>query len=164
KVGPIGLLQHPYRSERSFSTPDEPYGIIQPSIVSLGGKHLRLYARSSSDIGRICVADSLDSGETWSQARSIDLTNPNSAIDALSLPNSEIVLIFNNSSTGRTPLNLAVSKDGEHFRIFSTLENTAGEYSYPAIILGKDGVLHVTYTWKRKRIRYVSLPLSEIPE
>jgi len=164
KVGPIGLLQHPYRSERSFSTPDEPYGIIQPSIVSLGGKHLRLYARSSSDIGRICVADSLDSGETWSQARSIDLPNPNSAIDALSLPNSEIVLIFNNSSTGRTPLNLAVSKDGEHFRIFSTLENTAGEYSYPAIILGKDGVLHVTYTWKRKRIRYVSLPLSEIPE
>lgn len=164
KLGPISLLQHSYRSGRSLSTPEEPHGIIQPSIVSLGGKHLRLYARSSSDIGTICVADSLDSGDTWSQARSIHLPNPNSAVDAVSLPNSEIVLIFNNSSTQRTPLSLAVSKDGEHFQIVATLEDTAGEYSYPAIILGKEGVLHITYTWNRKRIRYVSLPLSEIFE
>jgi len=28
-----------------------------------------------------------------------------------------------------------------------------GEYSYPAIVQGKSGDLHITYTWNRKRIR-----------
>jgi predicted neuraminidase len=162
KIGPITVPQH-LAPETPSSYLDEPYGIIQPSIVSLGGGHLRLYARASSHIGRICIADSTDDGETWSQAKPIDLPNPNSGIDAVSLPNSEIVLILNHSRNQRTPLNLAVSQDGEHFRIFSTLEDTAGEYSYPAIILSKDGVLHITYTWKRRRIRYVSLRLAESP-
>jgi predicted neuraminidase len=51
-------------------------------------------------------------------------------------------------------LNLAVSRDGEHFKNFETLESEPGEYSYPAMIVGKDGTLHITYTWNRKRIRY----------
>jgi predicted neuraminidase len=163
KVAPITVSPR-LTKEHGPSNLDEPYGIIQPSIVSLGEKHLRLYARSSSHIARICIADSMDDGATWSQARPIVLPNPNSGIDAISLPNSEIVLILNNSSRPRTPLNLAVSKDGEHFRLFSTLEDTPGEYSYPAMILGKDGVLHMTYTWKRKRIRYASLRVSEVPQ
>jgi hypothetical protein len=112
---------------------------------------------------RICVADSDDDGETWSQARPIDLPNSNSGIDAVSLPDRRIVLIFNNSRTQRTPLNLAVSNDGEHFRMFRTLEDQPGEYSYPAIILGRNGTLHVTYTWNRIRIRYASLPILEVP-
>jgi predicted neuraminidase len=37
------------------------------------------------------------------------------------------------------------------------LETEPGEYSYPAVIQADDGKLHVTYTWKRKRIRYVVL-------
>lgn len=164
KVGPITVPRHAAAHRQSPPNLHEPYGIIQPSIVSLGGRHLRLYARSSSHIGKICIADSDDNGETWSPARPIDLPNPNSGIDAVSLPSSEIVLIFNNSSTERTPLNLAVSRDGEHFRVFSTLEHAPGEYSYPAMILGKEGVLHITYTWNRKRIRYASLPVSEVPQ
>ena len=39
-----------------------------------------------------------------------------------------------------------------------------GEYSYPAIIQGRDGDLHITYTWNRKRIRYVRIALSDVPE
>jgi predicted neuraminidase len=163
KLGPITVPQPAASNGQSPPNLREPYGIIQPSIVSLGARRLRLYARSSSHIGKICVADSDDDGETWSQARAIDLPNPNSGIDAVSLPNSEIVLIFNNSSTERTPLNSAVSRDGEHFRVFSTLEGAPGEYSYPAIIVGNEAVLHMTYTWNRKRIRYVSLPFAEIP-
>ena len=163
KSGPITVPASPSAENAKISS-DEPYGIIQPSIVSLGGEHLRLYARSSPHIGRICVADSFDNGEAWSHARPIDLPNPDSGIDGIRLLDSRIVLIFNNSRTERTPLNLAISKDGEHFRVFSTLEDTPGEYSYPAIILGKNGAIHITYTWNRKRIRYVSLPASQIPE
>ncbi|HUZ96136.1 MAG TPA: sialidase family protein [Edaphobacter sp.] len=160
KIGPITV---PSQS----STPQQPpidakehiHGIIQPTVVSLGKKHLRLYARSTSDIARVCVADSFDNGLTWTQAHPIDLPNPNSGIDAVGLRDGRIVLIFNNSTKDRTPLNLAISSDGEHFKIFATLEDQPGEYSYPAIIQDKDGNLDTTYTWNRKRIRYASIPL-----
>jgi len=94
----------------------------------------------------------------------MDLPNPNSGIDAIMLKDGRVVLIYNHTTSGRTPLNLAISTDGEHFRMFHTLEDQPGEYSYPAIQQGKDGDLHITYTWNRKRIRYVRFPLSDIPK
>ena len=57
----------------------------------------------------------------------------------------------------------AVSADGEHFKIFANLEDQPGEYSYPAIIQGKAGELDITYTWNRKRIRFATVPLANIP-
>ena len=156
RIGPITV---PHSMEPAAGT----YGIIQPSVVSLGGKHLRFYARSTFQIGRICVADSLDAGLSWSQARKLDLPNPNSGIDATALRDGRIVLLFNNTTVGRTPLNLAVSNDGEHFKIFQTLEEGPGEFSYPAMIQSRGGDLHITYTWNRKRIRYARIPLRDVP-
>ena len=122
-----------------------------------------MYARSTPQIGRICVADSNDDGVHWTQARPLDLPNPNSGIDALSLRDGRVILVYNHTTTGRTPLNLAVSKDGEHFRMFEVLEQEPGEYSYPALIQSTDGSLRLTYTWNRKKIRYVELPVADIP-
>jgi predicted neuraminidase len=139
-------------------------GIIQPSVISLGGKRLRLYARSTSRTGKICVADSSDAGLTWTQARPIDVPNPNSGIDAVALKDGRLVLVYNNTPRGRSPLNLAVSKDGEHFHMFHTLEDGPGEYSYPAMVQAKNGDLLITYTWQRKRIRFVRFPLSDLPK
>ena len=139
-------------------------GIIQPSVISLGGRHLRFYARSTARTGKICVADSYDSGVSWTQARPIELPNPNSGIDALALKDGRVVLIYNHTSRGRTPLNLAVSKDGDQFQLFFTLENEPGEYSYPNIIQSKDGDLLMTYTWNRKKIRFRRLALSDVPK
>jgi len=139
-------------------------GIIQPSVVSLGGPWLRLYARSTARTGRVCVADSSDAGVTWTQARPIEVPNPNSGIDAVALRDGRVVLIYNHAESGRTPLNLAVSEDGEHFRMFHALEDEPGEFSYPAIVQGGAGDLHITYTWNRRRMRYVRFPLAAIPK
>lgn len=139
-------------------------GIIQPSVISLGRRHLRFYARSTANIGHIVVADSFNDGVTWTTPRLLDLPNPNSGIDAVALKDGRVVLVFNNTSTGRTPLNLAVSRDGEHFTIFDTLEDQPGEYSYPAIIQGSTGDLYITYTWNRKSIAFVRIPLAQIPK
>ena len=164
KIGPITVpLQGPINQNHRIGQPEQVHGIIQPTIVPLGGKHLRLYARSTSDIARICIADSFDNGLTWTQAHPIDIPNPNSGIDAVGLRDGRIVLVYNNSSKDRTPLNLAVSPDGEHFKIFGTLEDQPGEYSYPAIIQGRDGDLYITYTWNRKRIRFASVPVPPPP-
>lgn len=138
-------------------------GIIQPSVVQLGGSHLRLYARSTLKTARVVIADSMDYGKTWTQGRPIDVPNPNSGIDALALPDGRVVLIYNNTTTGRTPLNLAVSTDGEHFRMFKTLEDAPGEYSYPALVQAANGDLLMTYTWNRKDIKYVRLPVADVP-
>jgi predicted neuraminidase len=137
--------------------------MIQPSVVPVDGKHLRLYARSTSTIGHICVADSMDAGITWTKARPIDLPNPNSGIDAVRLKDGRFVMVYNHTTQGRTPLNLAVSSDGEHWTPFHALETDPGEYSYPAMIQGADGSLHIAYTWRRVRVKYVKWPLAKIP-
>ncbi len=168
RIGPITVPQTD--KKETSQTPDpypfawsETYGIIQPSVVSMGGKKLRLYARSTGKIGRICIADSPDAGLTWTDARPIDLPNPNSGIDAVALQDRRIVLVYNRSPDKRTPLVVAVSRDGEKFQDFRTLETGDGEFSYPAMIQDRDGNLHITYTWNRKRIKYVKISLNEIP-
>ncbi|MBV8748650.1 MAG: exo-alpha-sialidase [Candidatus Eremiobacteraeota bacterium] len=144
--------------------PAEPrVGIIQPSIIALDAHHLRLYARPTSRIGRVCVADSYDDGATWTPAHPIDVQNSNSAIDVVRLRDGRIVLVYDDSPTQRTPLALAVSDDGLHFRRFLTVEHDPGEYSYPALIQTADGSLALTYTWKRERIRFVRVPLADVP-
>ena len=122
-----------------------------------------MYARSRTLASKIAVADSTDNGVTWTQAHFLDIPNNNSGLDAVALKDGRVVLLFNNTTKGRTPLNLAVSKDGEHFRIFSTLEDAAGEFSYPALIQSSEGDLEMTYTWNRKTIKYAHMPLSAVP-
>ena len=177
KIGPITVSREADAAEPPVADPpkDAPgwaadkgprkyVGIIQPSIVSLGGKHLRLYARSRTLASKVVVADSMDSGMTWTQGRYIDVPQNNSGLDVVRLVDGRIVMIFNNTTVGRTPLNLAVSTDGEHFRVFAALEDTVGQYSYPAIIQAPDGSLEMTYTWQRKAIKYVHLSLARVPE
>jgi predicted neuraminidase len=143
---------------------EKTVGLIQPAVVSLGAHRLRLYARSKSRAQRIAIADSYDDGRTWAQARYIDLPNPNSGIDAVGLRDGRVVLIFNNSYNRRSPLNLAVSRDGEHFTVFRKLDEGPGQYSYPAIVQAANGDLLMTYSWRRQSIKFVRVPLKEIPE
>jgi hypothetical protein len=42
---------------------------------------------------------------------------PHSGIDAVTLRDGRVVLIHNDTTKGRTPLNLAVTKDGERFQM-----------------------------------------------
>jgi predicted neuraminidase len=178
KIGPITITEAQDKAEPPYPDPpmDSPElrakdhgprefeGIIQPSVVSLGGHHLRLYARSRSLAAKIVVADSFNNGVTWSPTHFLDLPNNNSGLDAVALKDGRVVLIFNDTPRGRSPLNLAVSRDGEHFRVFATLEQGSGEYSYPAIIQSPSGDLDMTYTWHRTAIKHVHLPLAQVPQ
>jgi predicted neuraminidase len=177
KIGPITVSREADAAEPPATDPpkDAPgwaadkgprkyVGIIQPSIISLGRKHLRLYARSRTLASKVVVADSMDNGVTWTQGRFIDVPQNNSGLDVVRLADKRIVMIFNDTTVGRTPLNLAVSTDGDHFRVFATLEDAVGQYSYPAIIQAPDGSLEMTYTWQRKTIKYVHLSLASVPQ
>jgi predicted neuraminidase len=42
------------------------------------------------------------------------------------------------------------------------LESEPGEYSYPAVIQSADGHVHITYTWKRERVRHVTIDPAKL--
>ncbi len=127
-------------------------GIIQPTILNYG-KALQILCRSRQ--GRIVESWSSDSGRSWSKPAKTNLPNPNSGIDAVSLADGRAVLVYNHTRRGRSPINVAVSSNGKVWKAAVVLETEPGEYSYPAVIQTADGLIHTTYTWKRRKVKHV---------
>jgi predicted neuraminidase len=137
------------------------FGAIQPTILVHSPTRLQILCRSRQ--GVITEAWSEDGGETWSRMTATRLPNPSAGIDALRLKDGRFLLVYNPSPTSRDKLEVAVSPDGRSWRPAAVLENAPGEYSYPALIQAGDGLVHVTYTWKRERIKHVVLDPARIP-
>ncbi|WP_304957701.1 family 78 glycoside hydrolase catalytic domain [uncultured Duncaniella sp.] len=143
----------------------EPIYSIQPSILRLADGRLQILCRTRN--AKIATSFSSDNGDTWSPVTLIDVPNNNSGTDAVTLADGRHVLIYNDFETlpgtpkgVRTPLSVAVSKDGMHWENVLTLENSpVSQYSYPSIIQGKDGKLHAVYTWRRQRIKHAVIDL-----
>ena len=91
------------------------------------------------------------------------MPNPDAGIDAVTLKDSRHVLIYNPTTRGHTPLSVAVSTDGKTWTPAAVLESQPGEYSYPAVIQADDGKIHVTYTWKRERIKHAVIDPQKLP-
>ena len=135
---------------------------IQPSILRHPGGRLQAIGRSKA--GRIFETWSADEGRSWTALALTALPNPNSGIDAVTLADGRQLVVYNHTGQGRSPLNVAVSVDGKLWAAALVLERDPGEYSYPAVIQGADGLVHVTYTWKRQRIKHVVIdPRSLTP-
>jgi len=129
-------------------------GNIQPSVVQLDDASLLCYMRNWV-AGKMWQSKSTDNGRTWSQAMPHDLPNSGSRLDMVRLKSGEIVLVFNNTPRGRTPLSVALSRDqGKTWPFVKNLETARGEYSYPAVIQSSDGLIHVVYTYRRTQIKH----------
>ena len=129
-------------------------GAIQPSLLLLGGDQLQAVGRTKQ--GKVFQIASEDSGKTWGEISLTDLPNPNSGTDAVTLADSRHLLIYNHTAKGRSPLNLAVSSEGKTWEAALVFEDEPKkEFSYPAIIQTKDGLVHITYTWQRKKVKHV---------
>lgn len=131
------------------------FGAIQPSILLHGGKRLQALGRTRQ--GRVFEIWSEDNGKTWGPMTATSLPNPNAGTDAVTLKDGRHMIVYNHTRKGRTPLNVAVSGNGREWEAALVLEAEAGEYSYPAVIQSRDGRVHITYTWKRQRIKHAVL-------
>lgn len=131
------------------------FGAIQPSILFLGGEKLLAVGRTKQ--GKVFQVASDDLGRTWGSLTATELPNPNAGTDAVTLKDGRHLIVYNHTPKGRSPLNVAVSRDGKVWNPALVLESEPGEYSYPAIIQASDGLVHITYTWKRQRVRHVVL-------
>lgn len=128
------------------------FSAIQPSILLTGGQNLLAVGRTRQ--GRLFQISSSDLGRTWGPMTAAPLPNPSSGTDALTLKDGRHLLIYNHTAKGRSPLNLAVSRDGKTWQAALVLENEPGEYSYPALIQTADGKVHASWTWKRQRVKH----------
>ena len=171
-IGPVEAEQ----AEKTYQQGTlSPIGCIQPSILRLTDGRLKVLCRSQN--GRLATSYSSDEGRTWSPVSLTTLPNNNSGTDAISLlatssdpKDRRHVLVYNPNATQpgahnapRTPLCVAISEDGEHWQLLATLEDgPISEYSYPAVVEGRDGTIHITYTWRRERICHVEFRLRKI--
>jgi predicted neuraminidase len=138
-------------------------GAIQPSILfhdHIGGSKLQAVGRTRQ--GKVFTISSDDAGKTWGPMSLLEVANPNSGTDAITLKDGRHLLIYNPVPRGRTPLVIAVSRDGREWEQVITLEDQPGEYSYPAIIQTRDGRVHATYTWKRERVKHVVIDPTKL--
>ncbi|APO94701.1 sialidase family protein [Xanthomonas vesicatoria] len=137
-------------------------GAIQPSLLLHGDGRLQALGRSQQN--KLFSTFSYDGGLHWQPMQLIDVENPNSGTDAVMLRDGRALLVYNPAIAGkdwwdgRGTLAVALSNDGVHWQRVLTLEDSADdEFSYPAVIQTRDGLVHVSYTWKRRRIKHVVL-------
>lgn len=133
---------------------------IQPSLLLKRSGVIEAIGRTRQ--GKLFWSQSDDAGYHWSPLRLLDVDNPNAGIDAVALADGQYLLVYNPTPPGtqwwdgRGTLAVAISTDGLHWKRVLTLEDQPDqEYSYPAVIQARDGLVHVLYTWQRTRMRHV---------
>jgi predicted neuraminidase len=142
----------------------EPFGVIQPTLWETPSGEVRMFLRSTARIGRIVASSSRDGGLTWKAAHPTRLPNPNAGIDVVRLQDGRLVLIYNHLLHGRDAIHLAISRDdGDTWSDPFVLEEGQGEFSYPAVIQSADGLVHITYTWRRTHIRHLVVDPVKLP-
>ena len=130
------------------------FGAIQPTILVHSPSTIQILCRTRQ--GVIAEAWSQDEGRTWGKMSATALPNPSAGIDTVHLRDGGFLLVYNPSDKSRGKLQVARSSDGKSWAPLVVLEEQpTGEYSYPAMIQTRDGFVHVTYTWRRERIKHV---------
>jgi len=137
-----------------------PIHAIQPSILVHPDGKLQAVGRTRS--GRVFDTWSSDGGRTWTPLSLTSLPNPSAGTDAVTLRDGRHLIVYNHTAQGRSPLNVAISRDGKVWDAALVLESEPGEYSYPAVIQTADGKVQITYTWKRQRIKHVEIDPAQL--
>ena len=161
----------PVESTEAIKTDDNkqhPIDCIQPSILKLKDGRLQVLMRTHN--ARLATSFSSDNGDTWTPVTLSEVENNQSGTDAVTLKDGRHALIYNNFETlpltkkgVRTPISIAISDDGLSWQHALTLEDSPiDQYSYPAIIQGKNGHLYCVYTWRRQRVAFKEIDIKKL--
>lgn len=136
-----------------------PKGNIQPGVVQLSKDKLIAYARRGGGYGPvndgyIVRSESNDGGRSWKDGVDSQYRNPNSAIELMKLRSGNLLLIFNDSMSERTPLTAALSLDGDKSWPYrrNIGEAPKQSYAYPCAAQSADGNIHLVYTSDRRTV------------
>lgn len=145
-------------------------GPIQPAVAQKNNGDITAYMRDSGDEPtRVQVSTSADNGLTWSPAVKSDIPNT-ASVQLIKMKNGAWVFVGNDVDDGRYRLSLYLSDDeGKTWPRKLLLEDrkkNEGNFSYPGMTEGKDGKLHITYSYheasEKKSIKYVLIDPQQI--
>lgn len=125
---------------------------IQPSFLVLSADFQQLQVLTRED----GTATSQDSGRTWTEVEPGPI-DTSKGLHAVTTNSGWHFLAFN--PTGRTPLSLARSRDGQHWEtILRELQvDGSKKMDYPSMIQARDGLLHVVHSFGRDHINHIVL-------
>ena len=146
-------------------------GAIQPAVFSDGPQEANAFfrqTRPSSKPKQIPTSETKDAGQTWAATKDLEISNPNSALAALTLANGTRLMVLNNIETGRYRLVMVMREPSSpQWRVVQVLEDDASllndqhrEFSYPYLISTNGEDAHLTYTWNRTKIKHVYFPAA----
>jgi len=147
-----------FQGMRKFSSIKQA---LQPALLALDGDRWLALLRSQSQDGQIGVIASSDGGKVWQRQADLPLSNDDSAVATMRLPDGSFVMLRNPAERGRSQLLMHLSRDGQTWSAPQMLEDgvDGSEYSYPAMSWSDDR-LWLSYTslrqgiaWQRWRIR-----------
>lgn len=136
-----------------------PRSNLQPAVVALDGQHAVAALRDSGPgDNHVQWAETRDAGRTWQAASHRQIPNPNSAVAMIGLKDGTLLMAANPIRGNRNKLALLRSTDqGLTWTLVRMIEESANdrdEFSYPALIQDRQGVIHLVYTWMRQGIRH----------
>jgi len=143
-------------------------GAIQPTLLSHEGGRVQMLCRDFEVQGNVWQSWSDDNGMTWTPLSATSLPNPNAGLDGVTLRDKRQLLVYNHTHRrgsfpkSREMLNVAISQDGKDWQAAMVLERAPDEFSYPAVIQTRDGLVHIIYTWRRRTMRHVVLQPDEL--
>ena len=132
---------------------------IQPTVLTHSDGRLQVLCRTRASV--IAQSWFRRCGKTWSPLSASNLPNPSAGIAAVTLKNGRHLLVYNHTirrgpcPRGREMLNVVVTDDGENWKTALMLENQKGEHSYPVVIQTVDGLVRITYTYLRRKVKHV---------
>ena len=156
-----------------FSEPLVGPGNIQPTIAFKKDGTLVAFMRDNGPPPkRHMISYSTDNGMTWSMVKDGQLPNEGSGSDIVTLKNGHWVLAFNDTEDGRYTLAVTISTDeGKTWPYLRHLEQDLRpekekrlSASYPAIIQGADGTIHIVYSYHQNDPRGSTIKYARFPE
>ncbi len=136
----------------TFSEPILGGGAIQPTLALNKDGSITAFMRDNGPAPkRLMKSVSKDMGITWSSVIDTDIPNPGTAADVVVLKSGNWALVLNDVEDGRHKLSVWLSADEGntwpyHKAIVNGKPGSAVRGHYPAIIQGKDGKIHLSYT------------------
>jgi len=133
------------------SLPIVGLGAVQPSLVRRKDGTVVAYLRDDGEAPkRVLMSMSKDDGESWSVALDIDIPNPGSSLNVISLKDGHWLMVCNDTERGRHRLSTLLSDDeGKTWKWKRQLEPSDKEgktFAYPSVIQTRDGLIHITYS------------------
>jgi predicted neuraminidase len=129
----------------------------QPAVATLDAQRALAVLRDAGE-SKVQTATTANGGQQWQAGETLPIPNLDTPLALLRLKSGRL-LLAGNAANGRQSLHLWISADdGRHWQASRSVEAAAdggAEFTDPALLLGRDGRIHLAYAWRRQGIRHL---------